>query len=75
MDDKKKSSSSFSSFRTEENEMLKYGFCRIVFRSSVTNLMSDINGLDLYTNSVLGVDRYQVAEKLFKFLKNHLSLN
>ena len=28
---------------------LKKIFCRIVFRTPVTNLRSDINGLDLYT--------------------------
>lgn len=30
---------------------LKKIFCRIVFRTPVTNLRSDINGLDLYTVS------------------------
>jgi len=28
---------------------LKKIFCRVVFRTPVTNLRSDINGLDLYT--------------------------
>jgi hypothetical protein len=56
------------------NAKLKYAFCRVVFRGPVTNLMSDINGLDIYTNSVLGVDRYRVAEKLFAALKEALSL-
>ena len=42
--------------------------CRIVFRTPVTNLRSDINGLDLYTSSVLGTDRYEVSNKLFPIL-------
>ena len=33
----------------EEEGYLKRIFCRIVFRTPVANLRSDINGLDLYT--------------------------
>jgi hypothetical protein len=51
------------------NSKLKYNICRIVFRTPVSNLRSDINGLDLYTSSVLGMDRYQIASKLFPLLK------
>jgi hypothetical protein len=47
---------------------LQYSLCRIVFRNPVTNLKSDMNGLDLYTSSVLGTDRYEVAQKLFNLL-------
>ena len=43
--------------------------CRILFRTPVTNLRSDINGLDLYTSSILGIDRYEIASKLFSELK------
>lgn len=48
---------------------LKYTVCRIVFRTPVANLRSDMNGLDLYTSSVLGVDRYDIATSLFDRLK------
>jgi hypothetical protein len=48
--------------------------CRIMFRTPVTNLRSDINGLDLYTSSVLGADRYEIASKLFSILKTNIKL-
>lgn len=51
---------------------LKYTVCRIVFRTPVTNLRSDINGLDLYTSSVLGVDRYEIANRFFIELQKRL---
>ncbi|CAF1033146.1 unnamed protein product [Rotaria sordida] len=38
--------------------------CRLVFRNSVTNLRSDMNGLDLYTSSVIGKDRYVLYQQL-----------
>ncbi|CAF0786926.1 unnamed protein product [Adineta steineri] len=47
--------------------------CRLVFRNPVTNLRSDINGLDLYTSSVIGKDRYilhqQLKDSIYKRLK------
>jgi len=59
----------FDNQQTGEDEgYLKRIFCRIVFRTPVANLRSDINGLDLYTSSVLGIDRYTIATKLFKKL-------
>lgn len=42
---------------------------RILFRSSSNLVRSDFNGLDLYTSSVIGVDRYALAAKLFKELE------
>lgn len=57
---------------TELNsDKLRKIFCRIVFRTPVTSLRSDVNGLDLYTSSVLGIDRYTIANKLFKKLDNY----
>ncbi|CAF1118326.1 unnamed protein product [Adineta ricciae] len=38
--------------------------CRLVFRNPVTNLRSDMNGLDLYTSSVIGKDRYILYQQL-----------
>ncbi|CAF3583204.1 unnamed protein product [Rotaria socialis] len=38
--------------------------CRLVFRNPVTNLRSDMNGLDLYTSSVIGKDRYVLYRQL-----------
>jgi hypothetical protein len=46
-------------------------FFRIVFRSPVTTLRSDMNGLDIYTSSVLGMDRYMLAKKLFLELRKY----
>ena len=54
------------------SEKLKYTFCRIVFRTPVANLKSDINGLDLYTSSVLGIDRYDIASSLYNSLSSSL---
>jgi hypothetical protein len=55
-----------------EGNRLKYTICRITFRSPVSNFRSDMNGLDLYTSSVLGIDRYDIANKLFAILKSKL---
>jgi hypothetical protein len=57
----------------ENGKELKYTICRITFRSPVSNLRSDMNGLDLYTSSVLGADRYDISNKLFNILKLKLS--
>ncbi|CAF4737277.1 unnamed protein product, partial [Rotaria sp. Silwood1] len=38
--------------------------CRLVFRNPVTNLRADMNGLDLYTSSVIGKDRYVLYRQL-----------
>ncbi|CAF0743136.1 unnamed protein product [Adineta ricciae] len=38
--------------------------CRLLFRNPVTNLRSDMNGLDLYTSSVIGKDRYILYQQL-----------
>ena len=57
-----------------EMPKLNSRICRIMFRTPVTNLRSDINGLDLYTSSVLGTDRYDIAGKLFSILKTNLKL-
>ncbi|CAF3857080.1 unnamed protein product [Rotaria sordida] len=38
--------------------------CRLVFRNPVTNLRADMNGLDLYTSSVIGKDRYVLYQQL-----------
>jgi galactose-1-phosphate uridylyltransferase len=43
---------------------------RLLFRSSSNLVRSDFNGLDLYTSSVIGLDRYKLASKLFEELKN-----
>ena len=44
----------FDNQQTGEDEgYLKRIFCRIVFRTPVANLRSDINGLDLYTVNIL----------------------
>lgn len=42
---------------------------RIVFRTPAAAQRSDYNGLDMYTSSVLGIDRYKVASKLFSKLE------
>ncbi|CAF1061312.1 unnamed protein product [Didymodactylos carnosus] len=46
--------------------------CRTVFRNPVTNLRSDMNGLDLYTSSVVGKDRYVLFRKLKSSIENRL---
>jgi len=47
-------------------------FFRIVFRTPAAAPRSDYNGLDMYTSSVLGIDRYTIARKLFgKFKEIH----
>ncbi|CAF1089861.1 unnamed protein product, partial [Didymodactylos carnosus] len=46
--------------------------CRIVFRNPVTNLRSDMNGLDLYTSSVVGKDRYVLFRKLKSSIEKRL---
>ncbi|CAF2236593.1 unnamed protein product [Rotaria magnacalcarata] len=38
--------------------------CRLLFRNPVTNLRADMNGLDLYTSSVIGKDRYVLYRQL-----------
>jgi hypothetical protein len=55
-----------------ELNSLKYTYCRILFRGSVTNLMSDFNGLDLYTSSVLGLDRFKLASLVIDELRKVL---
>ena len=59
----------FPDYTKTTNKKLDRLFFRIVFRSPVTTLRSDINGLDLYTSSVLGMDRYTLAKKLFAELE------
>ena len=54
------------------SEKLRYTIARIVFRTPVTNLKSDFNGLDLYTSSVLGTDRYEIASSFFELLEQSL---
>lgn len=53
----------------KDNEMdsdkLKRIFCRIVFRTPVTSLRSDINGLDLYTVSLLDLNFIELNLLLF----------
>ncbi|UJR25339.1 hypothetical protein I4U23_006689 [Adineta vaga] len=46
--------------------------CRLVFRNPVTNLRSDMNGLDLYTSSVIGKDRYILYQQLFDGITKRL---
>ncbi|CAF1300633.1 unnamed protein product [Adineta steineri] len=47
--------------------------CRLFFENPVINLQSDINGLDLYTSSIIGKDRYilhqQLKDSVYKRLK------
>ena len=59
----------FPDYSTNYPKKLDHLFFRIVFRSPVTSLKSDMNGLDLYTSSVLGSDRYALAKKLFSELE------
>lgn len=42
---------------------------RIVFRTPAAAMRSDYNGLDMYTSSVLGIDRYKIANNLFSKLE------
>lgn len=42
--------------------------CKVLFRSPAAAARSDINGLDIYYGSVLGIDRYTIASRLFKEL-------
>ena len=55
------------------SEKLKYSISRIVFRAPVTNLKSDFNGLDIYTSSVLGTDRYDIAYSFYELLEQSLN--
>ena len=59
----------FPDYSTSNVKKLDKLFFRIVFRSPVTTLRSDINGLDIYTSSVLGMDRYMLDKKLFNELR------
>ena len=61
----------FPDYSSNKVKKLERLFFRIVFRSPVTTLRSDINGLDIYTSSVLGMDRYTLANKLFTELKKY----
>ena len=61
----------FPEYSINSSKKLEKLFLRILFRSPVTTLRSDINGLDIYTSSVLGMDRYTLANKLFKELKKY----
>ena len=54
--------------RDSYSNKLKYSICRIVFRTPVLNLRSDFNALDIFTSSVLGADRYDVASNLYELL-------
>lgn len=59
----------FSKKNANENEgVLNRIVLRITFRTPAAAARSDINGLDMYTSSVLGVDRYLIASQLFKNL-------
>ena len=60
----------FIATNSNSNNRFQYTICRITFRTPSSNLRSDINGLDFYTSSVLGVDRYDIARKLFPVLEN-----
>ncbi|CAF0709768.1 unnamed protein product [Brachionus calyciflorus] len=46
-------------------------YSKILFRSPVANLRSDFNGLDLFTSSVIGVDRYILANRVFTELEKY----
>lgn len=69
VDDLKEYSFSFGMYLPPMNESSSKGYempvvCRLVFRNPVTNLRSDMNGLDLYTSSVVGKNRYVLYEQL-----------
>merc|ERR1719468_162022 len=53
---------------SETQGTLNRTICKINFRTPAAGLRSDMSSLDFYTSSVLGIDRYQVASKLFKEL-------
>ncbi|UJR23569.1 hypothetical protein I4U23_026557 [Adineta vaga] len=78
VDDLQEYSFSFGMYLPPLNETSLNGHntpvvCRLVFRNPVTNLRADMNGLDLYTSSVIGKDRYvlyrQLKEGILKRLK------
>ena len=57
----------------EEDNKQKRIFCRILFRTPVSNLRSDINGLDLYTVSFFGF--IGAKNWFFHFMKNiHITI-
>lgn len=62
-----KSKSSFTRSLPSEKK-LDFIYSRLLFRAPVANMRSDYNGLDLYTSSVLGIDRYTIANALFNEL-------
>ncbi|CAF3833583.1 unnamed protein product [Rotaria magnacalcarata] len=69
VDDLNEYSFSFGMYLPPMNETSSDGHempvvCRLVFRNPVTNLRSDMNGLDLYTSSVIGKDRYVLYRQL-----------
>lgn len=69
VDDLKEFSFSFGMYLPPMNESSINGHeipvvCRVLFRNPVTNLRTDMNGLDLYTSSVIGKDRYVLFEQL-----------
>ncbi|CAF0748762.1 unnamed protein product [Adineta steineri] len=69
VDDLKEYSFSFGMYLPPMNETSSNGHempvvCRLVFRNPITNLRSDMNGLDLYTSSVIGKDRYVLYRQL-----------
>ena len=41
----------------EKGDKLEHVYCRVVFRTPVTNLRSDMNGLDLYTVSYIIINK------------------
>jgi hypothetical protein len=69
VDDLNEYSFSFGMYLPPMNESFSNGHeipvvCRLVFRNPITNLRGDMNGLDLYTSSVIGKDRYVLHRQL-----------